>query len=227
MRASGSRRAGARARRGAERDRCAKEGARSRCRGGRAAEPTSTAGLRTASEKAEDQCSLHFRRPRMWFGATHRAVCRCVRVLPALCRTSRAERPAWRAGVNATEAWRFRSFSVAASVDQRRRRSLGTSHSAERSSSRARAEAARRATAADRDGSLPQLRGLWSPAGSDPPQEAKRVRSAEARSGMPRGRGESDALRRGPALQRRDVGFRPRKDCCRPGCRSNDTNARV
>ena len=162
----------------------------------------------------------------MWFGATHLAVCRCVRVLPALCRASRAEHPAWRAGINTTEAWRFRSFSVAASAGQRRRRSIGASHSAERSSSRARAEAALRATAAGRDGSLPQLRGKWPPAGGDPRHKAKRVRSAEARSGMPRGRGESDALRRGPAMQRRDVGFRPRKDCCRSGCCGNDTKAR-
>ena len=188
--------------------------------------PTRTAGPRTACESTEDQSPVHLRRRRMWFGATHRAMCRCVRVLLALCRAFRAERPAWRAGFNAAEARRNRFVSVAASVDQRCRRSRGTSPSAERSGSLARAEAARRATAAGRDGPLPQLRGLWPAAGSDPPQEAKRVRSAEARFGMPRGCGQSDALRRGAALRYGDAGFRPRKDCCRPGCCSNDTQAR-
>ena len=177
---------------------------------------TCTTGPRIACERTASQSSVHLRRLRMWFGATHRAMCRCVHILPALCRTCRAGRPAWRTGIKAAEARRTRSVSVAASADQRRRRSRGTSHPTEWSSSLTRAEAARRAPAAGSYGSLPQLRGERPQAGGDPHHETKRVRGAEARLGMSRGCGKGDALRRGSALPRCDVGLRPRKDCCRP-----------
>ena len=189
---------------------------RRRCWGGRAAVSTCTIGFRIACERAKGQVPLYFRRPRMWFGAAHRALLRCVCILPALCRTCRAGRPAWRTGIKAAEARRTRSVSVAASADQRRRRSRGTSHPTEWSSSLTRAEAARRTPAAGRHGPLPQLRGERPQAGGDPHHETKRVRGAEARLGMSRGCGKGDALRRGSALPRCNVGSRLRKDCCRP-----------
>ena len=175
-----------------------------------------TIGFPIACERAKGQVPLYFRRPRMWFGAAHLAVLWCVCILPALCRTFRAGRPAWRTGINAAEARRIRSVSVAAPADQRCRRSRGTSYPTERSGSLTRAEAARRAPAAGRHGTLPQLRGERPQAGGDPHHETKRVRGAEARLGMSRGCGKGDALRRGSTLPPCDVGLRPRKDCCRP-----------
>ena len=89
----------------------------------------------------------------------------------------------------------------------------------------ARVEATRRSPAAGRDGPFPPLRCEWPPAKGYPHLDTKRVRSTEACLGVFRGCGAGDALRRGIALQHRNVGFRPRKDCCRQGCRSNDTEA--